>query len=56
MGRRKKKPALEMTTEEAIRTLFPPKVIERIKRSLSDDFDDDGRPNKKPKKSGKSKK
>ena len=55
MGRKKKKPALDMTTDEAIKALFPRKIVERIRRSLLDNFDDDGRPRRKPKKANKSK-
>ena len=56
MPRPKKKHPRDMTTDEAIRALFPRKVVERIRKSLLDDFDDDGRPLKKPKKTAKSKK
>ena len=56
MPRKKKKPARDMTTDEAIRALFPRKVVERIRQSLLDDFDDDGRPKKSPKKPAKPKK
>jgi hypothetical protein len=55
MARKKKKPARDMTTDEAIKALFPRKIVERIRRSLLDDFDEDGRPKKKPKKPKKSK-
>jgi len=49
----KKKKAREMTTEEAIRTLFPKKVIDRIREALANDDDDDDRKKRKAKKGKK---
>ncbi|MEX2227653.1 MAG: hypothetical protein WEB52_14530 [Dehalococcoidia bacterium] len=34
MPRKKKKPPQEMTSEEAIESLFPKRVIEEVKREL----------------------
>lgn len=43
--RKPKKPLHEMTSEEAIRQLFPKKVIQRVKRELGtpEDHDRDGK-------------
>lgn len=55
MAKKRKKKARDMTTEEAIRVLFPPRVVERIKRALSDDEDEEEKNGGKPKKRKKSK-
>jgi hypothetical protein len=40
LAKKRKKKARDMTTEEAIRVLFPKKVIERIKKALSEEDDE----------------
>ena len=47
---RKKKPAKELTTDEAIRRLFPAKVIREANQAAHEHDDDNGKASKKQKK------
>ena len=46
MGR-KKKPAKDLTTEEAVKRLFPPKVVKTAKKVAHERDDQNGRRSKK---------
>jgi hypothetical protein len=46
---RKKKPAIELTTEETVKRLFPAKAVRDMKKEAHKR--DDGNDSKKPKKS-----
>lgn len=56
MAKKRKKKARDMTTEEAIRVLFPDDVVDRIKRALADDDDDEKGDDDRKKKRKKKKK